>query len=44
MKTELGKITQVNFGFGGYQGAQFGVSFILSGENLGCCDLSDFGR
>jgi hypothetical protein len=32
MKTELGKIQRVHFGFGGYQDAMFGVSFTLAGE------------
>jgi len=35
----LGKITKVNFSYGGYQDAMFGVTFILE-SNDGCC--SDF--
>jgi hypothetical protein len=39
MRTELGKIAQVSFGFGGYQDMQIGVSFILEGVGWGVGDF-----
>lgn len=34
-RTEIGKIRKVKFGFGGYQDAQFGVSFDIGSDKLG---------
>lgn len=39
MKTILGKIDYVSFGHGGYQDAQFGISFGFSFDG---CGVSDF--
>ena len=39
MRTELGKIQRASFGYGGYQDAQFGVSFTLGGEFWGVGDF-----
>ena len=36
---ELGKISSVKLGYGGYQNAQFGFTFILEGKNSGCGDF-----
>jgi hypothetical protein len=36
---ELGKISAVRFGFGGYQDVQFGVAFELGGEGWGVNDF-----
>lgn len=38
-RKELGKIQSVSFGYGGYQEAQFGVSFILGGAGWGVGDF-----
>lgn len=38
MKIELGKINSVTFGYGGYQGALFGIWFTLGGSGWGVCD------
>ena len=38
MKIELGKITSVRFGMGGYQDAQFGIWFQLGGDGWGVGD------
>ena len=35
MEKSIGKITHVNFGFGGYQDVQFGISISISTES-GC--------
>lgn len=34
MRTELGKITHVSCGFGGYDDAQIGIGFVLEGEDF----------
>lgn len=39
MEVKLGKITKVRLGFGGYQDAQFGVSFDLGSESWGTMDF-----
>lgn len=39
MRKELGKIQSAVFGYGGYQDAMIGVSFILSGEGWGVTDF-----
>ena len=39
MENKLGKISKVSFGFGGYQEAQFGISFVLGGESWGVGDF-----
>lgn len=39
MNKELGKITSVHFGFGGYQDAMFGISFGLGGDSWGVSDF-----
>jgi hypothetical protein len=36
---KLGKIQSVEFGFGGYQDAQVGISFTLSGRGWGVTDF-----
>lgn len=33
---KLGKITEVKFGFGGYQDAQFGLSLLFECNGIGC--------
>lgn len=38
-RTELGKITRAEFGFGGYQDAQFGFSVTLEGKGWGVNDF-----
>lgn len=38
-RKELARIQSVRFGFGGYQGAMFGVSFTLSGKGWGVEDF-----
>lgn len=38
MTTELGKITKVQFGMGGYQDAQFGIWFQLGNDGWGVGD------
>lgn len=42
MRTELGKISRSVYGLGGYQGAQFGISFDLGGESWGISDFWGF--
>lgn len=39
MRTELGKIRSVRYGFGGYQDAQFGITFDIGGEGWGVGDF-----
>jgi hypothetical protein len=39
MRTEIGKIKSIGFGFGGYQDAQFGVSVVLGGKGWGVNDF-----
>ena len=39
MGKELGKITRVEFGHGGYQDAMIGISFTLGGGGWGTCDF-----
>ena len=39
MRTELGKITSIKLGRGGYQDAMFGVSIGLGGEGWGVGDF-----
>lgn len=39
LRTELGKIRSVRFGYGGYQDAMFGVSFDLGGKSWGVGDF-----
>jgi len=39
IEKELGKITNVYFGFGGYQDAQFGLTVELSFNGKGCIDF-----
>lgn len=36
---ELGKIKSIHFGYGGYQDAQYGVSFVLGGSGWGVSDF-----
>jgi hypothetical protein len=36
---ELGKIEKVTFGYGGYQDAMFGVTFVLSFGGMGVVDF-----
>jgi hypothetical protein len=36
---KLGKISQISFGYGGYQDVQFGVSFLFQGDGWGCGDF-----
>lgn len=36
---EIGKITKVYFGFGGYDNAMIGISFMLAGPAWGCGDF-----
>lgn len=36
---ELGKITSIRFGRGGYDDAMFGVSFVLGSDASGCMDF-----
>jgi len=43
MTKELGKIEKVYFGYGGYQDAQFGVTFVLNFNGKGCVDFIDGG-
>jgi len=38
-RKELGKITYAEFGFGGYQTAQFGITFSLSFDGSGVGDF-----
>lgn len=38
----LGKITKAEFGFGGYQDAQFGFSIVIESKNSGVSDFSGF--
>lgn len=35
LRKQLGKITEVKFGFGGYQDAQIGISFMFGGDGWG---------
>ena len=37
-RKELGKITKVSFGHGGYQGAMLGIHFTLESGARGVCD------
>lgn len=39
---QLGKIKSVEFGFGGYQDAQFGITFTLGGDGWGVGDFVGF--
>lgn len=39
MRTELGKIQNCKFGFGGYQDAQIGIEFTLGGNGWGVGDF-----
>lgn len=39
---KLGKISAVRFGWGGYQDAQFGISFSISGDGWGWHDFWGF--
>lgn len=41
IRKEIGKITDVSYGFGGYQDAMFGVSFSF-GSNVGGWGCGDF--
>lgn len=41
-KKELGKITNVSFGRGGYQDAMLGINFSLEGSGWGVCDYWGF--
>lgn len=38
-RTKLGQIQRAEFGMGGYQGAQIGISFTLSGDSWGVGDF-----
>lgn len=38
MKKMLGKIIKAKFGFGGYQGIQFGIWFTFEGKGWSVCD------
>jgi hypothetical protein len=39
MEKILGKITDVKFGYGGYQDTMIGISFTLEGKGGGCGDF-----
>lgn len=39
MRTQLGKITKIKFGYGGYQDAMIGVSFTLGNDGWGVNDF-----
>ena len=39
MRSELGKIRSIRYGFGGYQDVQFGLSVDLGGESWGVSDF-----
>lgn len=39
IRKELGRIIKAEYGFGGYQDAQFGLSVTLGGECWGVCDF-----
>lgn len=39
IRTEIGKIKKIWLGLGGYQDAQFGVTFELGGKGWGCGDF-----
>lgn len=39
IETKLGKIQNIKFGSGGYDNAQFGISFTLGGEGWGVGDF-----
>lgn len=36
LRTELGRITEATFGFGGYQEAMIGLSLTFGGKSWGC--------
>lgn len=38
-RTELGRITKISFGFGGYQDVQLGLSITLGGKSWGVGDF-----
>ena len=38
-RKQFGKIRKASYGFGGYQDAQFGISFDLGGEHWGVSDF-----
>ncbi len=42
MHKQIGKISHVSFGMGGYQEAMLGFSFTLQGEGWGCGDFWGF--
>ena len=42
METLIGKIESVSFGLGGYQDAQLGIGFTLSGKGWGVCDFRGY--
>ena len=42
MKKELGKISHISFGKGGYQDAQFGIWFQFTMQGSGVCDGEGF--
>ena len=42
MEKHLGKISQVSFGYCGYQDVGLGISFTLDFNNGGCCDSRSF--
>ena len=42
IETKLGKITNATFGFGGYDGVQFGLTLTFEGPGWGVSDFSGF--
>lgn len=38
-RENLGKISHISFGMGGYQDAQLGITFTLEGKGWGVCDF-----
>jgi len=45
METRLGRISHIEFGFGGYQDAQIGLSITISGDGWGVADFrGDWGQ
>ena len=41
-RIELAKISEISFGYGGYQDVQFGISISFSGKGFGVSDFKGF--
>jgi hypothetical protein len=42
LRTELGRIQSVTFGWGGYQDVQLGINFKLGGQSWGVMDFNGY--